>query len=245
MITAACHLHSDWSYDGKWTLADLAEEFGSRGYSLLMTTEHDRGFTEARRLEHRAACAAASSAGVRIVSGLEYSDAENRVHILVWGPVPFVGEGVPTRELLAAVKAAKGIAVMAHPTRLRAWEAYEPAWADDLLGIEVWNRKTDGWAPSRTAIPLMYGTRLFPFVGTDFHDRRQRFPLSMALDCPPGASEEAVLDYLRGGRCQAMAFGRPLGRSTGGWVGSALRGAERCRRGLARAVRAGTSRRTG
>jgi hypothetical protein len=26
-IAAACHIHSDWSYDGKWPLPKLAAEF--------------------------------------------------------------------------------------------------------------------------------------------------------------------------------------------------------------------------
>ncbi len=184
MVTAACHIHSDWSYDGKWTLSALASEFGRRGYRVLMMTEHDRGFTEERRQEHRAACAAASSENVLVVPGIEYSDAENRVHVLVWGPVPFVGEEVPTAKMLKAVTAAGGVAVMAHPSRMKAWKVFDPAWAGDLLGMEIWNRKTDGWAPSKTATQLLEGTNLLPFVGMDFHDRRQMFPLSMELGSP-------------------------------------------------------------
>src|SRR5687767_13151947 len=116
MVTAACHIHSNWSYDGKWTLPELAGEFSQRGYRVLMVTDHDKGFTESRRIEHREACAQASSDNILLVPGIEYSDAQNVVHILVWGPVPFLGEGLPTLELLKAVKAAGGLAVMAHPS---------------------------------------------------------------------------------------------------------------------------------
>src|SRR4051794_11919959 len=105
MVRAACHIHSEWSYDAKWPITALANEFGRRGYRVVMMTEHDRGFTEARRQEHRAACADASSEKVFVLPGIEYSDAANAVHVLVWGPVPFVGENVPTHELLKAVKA--------------------------------------------------------------------------------------------------------------------------------------------
>ena len=238
MTIAACHIHSNWSYDGKWTLSDLAKEFGKQGYRVLMITEHDRGFTEARRLEHRAACAAASSEQVLVVPGIEYSDDANRIHVLVWGNVPFVGEGVPTGALLKAVKAAGGIAVLAHPSRMEAWKSFDPAWVDGLLGIEIWNRKTDGWAPSQPALPLLEGTRLLSFVGMDFHSHRQMFPLAMELDLGAEITEESVLACLRACRCHATAFGRPVIEATRGWDGAKRSVAERCRRSVAKLYRA-------
>ncbi len=54
-VLAACHLHSTWSYDGSWTIEALAERFGQRGHRVLMMTEHDRGFTQARYDEFREA----------------------------------------------------------------------------------------------------------------------------------------------------------------------------------------------
>src|ERR1700753_43534 len=128
MIKAACHVHSNWSYDGKWAVDKLAVAMKERGYRLMLMTEHDLGFTEARRLEHREACAKASSKDFLVVPGIEYSDAKNLVHILVWGPVPFLGEGVPTGELLQKVAAANGVAVFAHPSRKNAWQTYDPSW---------------------------------------------------------------------------------------------------------------------
>jgi predicted metal-dependent phosphoesterase TrpH len=230
MIAAACHIHSTWSYDGKWTIPALAAEFSRRGYQVLMTTEHDRGFTEARRQEHRAACAAASNDKILVLPGIEYSDAANRVHVLVWGPVPFVGEEVPTFELLKAVKGANGVAVLAHPSRKEMWRIFEPKWADYLLGIEVWNRKTDGWAPSQKALTLVEQTKVVPFVGMDFHDRNQFFPLTMSLDIAGTVSEESVVDCLRHRRCHAQAWDKSLASVSEGWMNLALRSAEKFRR---------------
>ncbi len=116
-ILAACHLHSEWSYDAKWPLAALTSKFRERGCRVLMTTEHDRGFTSGRWDEYRQACRQASSETLLVVPGLEYSDSANRVHVLVWGPVPFLGEGLATVEMLRRVKAANGVAVLAHPSR--------------------------------------------------------------------------------------------------------------------------------
>ena len=154
-VFAACHVHSQWSYDGSWSLDALSARFSLRGYRLLMMTEHDRGFTADRLKQYREACSQASSNKILVMPGIEYSDATNRVHVLVWGPVPFLGEGLPTSEMLEAVHAANGLAVLAHPSRREAWKSFEPSWADRLLGIEVWNRKYDGWAPSQTAPALL------------------------------------------------------------------------------------------
>jgi hypothetical protein len=218
-VLAVCHVHSVWSYDGSWPLEDLSAKFSRQGCRVLMMTEHDRGFTQARLEEYRQACAQASSDKILIVPGIEYSDAANRVHVLVWGNVPFLGENLPTGEMLAAVKAANGIAVLAHPSRKRAWECFEPQWADQFLGIEAWNRKYDGWAPSETLSPLLENSGAVPFVGLDFHTERQSFPLTMALDMDSAVTEETVLGCLRLRRCSARAFGSPLGQ---GLIRSAL-----------------------
>ena len=210
MIKAACHIHSEWSYDGKWSLPKLAAEFGRRGYGVLLMTEHDRGFTQARLLEYCEACARASTEQVLIVPGIEYSDADNIVHILVWGPVSFLGEALPTMELLQKVNAAKGVAVFAHPSRKEAWRKFDPQWSSKLLGVEIWNRKTDGWAPSQTAVPLIQGTSLLPFVGMDFHTQRQFFPLATELEIQSPITETSVLECLKSRRCRAMALNMSL-----------------------------------
>lgn len=218
-VLAACHVHSVWSHDGSWSLADLSAKFSRQGCRVLMMTEHDRGFTAARLEEYRRACAQASSDKILVVPGIEYSDAANRVHVLVWGDVPFLGENLPTGEMLATAKAANGVAVLAHPSRKRAWECFEPHWTGKFLGIEVWNRKYDGWAPSESSLPLLESSGAVPFVGLDFHTERQSFPLAMALDMDSAVTEETVLDCLRSRRCSARAFGSPLAQ---GLIRSAL-----------------------
>ena len=172
-----------------------------------MMTEHDRGFSVARLEEYREACARASSEKILVVPGIEYSDASNRVHVLVWGRVPFLGEGLPTGEMLDGVRNADGVAVLAHPSRRDAWKSFETSWGERLLGIEIWNRKYDGWNPSKTAPELLASTKAIPFVGLDFHTVRQSFPLGMALELQSGISEESVLESLKSRRSKAKAFG--------------------------------------
>jgi hypothetical protein len=238
MIAAACHIHSNWSYDGTWSLEELAAEFARRDFRVLLMSEHDRGFNPERFSRYRDACAQASNDKVLLVPGIEYSDADNAVHVLVWGVATFLGEALPTLALLEAARAANGLAVLAHPTRRSAWKSYEPAWSEYLLGMEVWNRKTDGWAPSKTAGALMKHSTLVPFVGMDFHVAKQFFPLTMGLDITSGVNEGAVLECLRARRVRALAFGRPVAAAMGGLLGEALNSAERCRKHAAAGYRA-------
>src|SRR5215475_1961087 len=102
-VLAVCHVHSEWSYDGSWSLQALASKFSRRGIRILMMTEHDRGFTPSRWQQYRDACASVSSDQMLVVPGIEYSDPTNRVHVLVWGQIPFLGEGRPTTQLLRTV----------------------------------------------------------------------------------------------------------------------------------------------
>ncbi|MFZ1135702.1 MAG: hypothetical protein WAN69_12180 [Candidatus Korobacteraceae bacterium] len=232
-VLAACHVHSAWSYDGSWSLEALSAKFLRHGCRILMMTEHDRGFSASRLHQYRGACAQASSDKILVVPGMEYSDAANCVHVLVWGNVPFLGEALPTSEMLEAVREANGVAVLAHPSRRDAWRSVEPCWGDRLLGIEVWNRKYDGWAPSRTAPALIDAADAIPFVGMDFHTQRQSFPLLMALDIGTSITEETVLQCLRSRRCYPQAFGLSLSRTLVRKGSPVLNLAERSRRGLA------------
>jgi hypothetical protein len=232
-VAAACHVHSNWSYDGSWTITELASEFSRRGYRVLMMTEHDRGFTADRLGQYRDACLQASSDKILVIPGIEYSDSSNTVHVLTWGEVPFLGEGVPTNEVLNAVKEAAGVAVLAHPARRDAWKSFDPAWGDSLLGIEVWNRKADGWSPSQRATSLLDATGAMPFVGMDFHERRQLFPLAMSLELEGSATEKSVLACFTARRCIPYAFGVALSFGALRAGMAALGPLESCRRSCA------------
>ena len=235
-VLATCHMHSTWSYDGSWSLEELSARFEHRT-RVLMMTEHDRGFTAARLAQYREACARASSEKILVVPGIEYSDADNRVHVLVWGAVPFLGEGQPTGEMLDRVRDAGGFAVLAHPSRREAWKGFDRAWAERLQGIEAWNRKYDGWAPSKTAPALLNVTSGIPFVGLDFHTDRQSFPLAMALEIEGPITEQPVLECLRLRRCSPRAFGLPFNEGLVRGVLPALGLAEQGRRKIASIVK--------
>jgi hypothetical protein len=180
-VRAAAHVHSAWSDDASWPLSRIAAAFARLRYSVVLMAEHSRGFSAAKWQEYTEACREQSNERVTLVPGIEYGDEDDVVHIPVWGRVPFLGEAPCITTLLGEVTEAGGTAVWAHPWRRDAWQRFDPSWRQHLAGVEVWNRKYDGIAPSRRSVELSHRHETRPFVALDFHTRRQLFPLSLAL----------------------------------------------------------------
>ncbi|HEY5990631.1 MAG TPA: hypothetical protein VIV12_30195 [Streptosporangiaceae bacterium] len=247
-VRAAAHVHSAWSDDAFWPLSRIAATFARLRYSVVLMSEHSRGFSAAKWLEYIEACEDHSNERVTLVPGIEYGDEDDVVHIPVWGRVPFFGEAPRTTTLLAEVAEAGGTAVWAHPWRRDAWRRFDPTWSQRLAGIEVWNRKYDGIAPNPYSVELSRRHETRSFVALDFHTRRQLFPLSLALRVerhprppaaptsiqPPPVSVDDVYAALRAGRFSPRAFGLPLAPLTRGVPARALRTLDSGRRVLAR-----------
>lgn len=207
-VRVVLHAHSKWSYDGHWSLARIARLYGALGVRAVMMTEHDTGFAPDRFGEYRAACAAASTRRCTLIPGIEYSCPDNDIHILTWGLEAFLAEHQPVQDTLAAVKAAGGVAVFAHPIRREAWRKFDPAWVPSLSGIELWNRKSDGISWSRSAQELIQSTGLPATVGQDFHRMRHFYPLSMALKAAPQADlEPQLVAAIKAGALVPQVFG--------------------------------------
>jgi predicted metal-dependent phosphoesterase TrpH len=236
-LKVAAHVHSEWSYDGSWKLSEIARAFGRRGYDAVLMSEHDAGFDPARWHDYRLACAAASSASVLLVPGIEYGDKDNVVHIPVWGEVPFLGSGLITTELLRRASDVGGFAVFAHPWRRNAWRRLEPDWLPALSAVEIWNRKYDGIAPSRAAIELARSAGLRQFVSLDFHTRRQFFPLAMLLDSHAAATCGSIFSALADGAYVPAFMSRHALALTGGVAERALQALELARAQTMRFVR--------
>ena len=211
-LRAVMHVHSEWSYDGRWQLEDIARLYARFGVRAVLMTEHDTGFDPQRFFRYRAACKTASTARCTLIPGIEYSSPDNDVHILTWGLDVFLGEYRPVIETLMAVRKAGGVAVFAHPVRRDAWKRFDSDWIELLTGIEVWNRKSDGIAPGHQAAGLIASTRMAATVGQDFHTLRQLYPLTMCLDTGEKATptQADIVEAIRAGRMTPLAFGRPI-----------------------------------
>lgn len=223
VLNAVMHVHSDWSYDGSWPLASIARLFDRAGADLVLMTEHEDTFDEARFQSYRQACAEASTARTLLVPGIEYASPDNSVHILSWGLERFHGKRRPVMDILHGIAGEGGFAVFAHPKRRNAYMQYQDEWAPLLGAIEVWNRKADRFQPNPMAWDLKQRSRLPAVVGMDFHRAKQLFPLHNRLTLPggldaAGAVREmgAVLRSAAANRgLEPRAFGLPLKEPAG------------------------------
>lgn len=244
-VKAAFHVHSEWSYDAKLTLGEVAALFRRHGYDAVFMCEHDRGFSPERLKAYVAACAQASIAGPVLVPGIEYADPDDRIHVPVWGVEPFLGEGLPTTSLLRQVADQDGISVLAHPRRRDAWEIVDPEWLRLCTGVEIWTRKWDGWAPNRRACEWAAEADLVGVAALDLHSEGQIFPLAMELELATALSVDACVDALRRGNCRALIGGLPAAPLTSGGLASTARVIERLRRPVWRTGRRARERLSG
>jgi predicted metal-dependent phosphoesterase TrpH len=241
-VWAAAHVHSNWSYDGEWSLEAIARVFRRLGYDVVLMAEHDRGFTAQRWEDYREACAAVSRvADVLLVPGLEYADTDNVVHTVVWSPtVPFLGAGEDTLHILRAAQEYNAACVFAHPWRRNALTRYEPEWSDLLTAVEVWNRKYDGVAPNRQGRDFAESVGLPWLASLDFHSGRQLFPLGISLSLAGPTSSAALVEAMRRHAFVPKLMGLPVDVVSRGVGGASLRrleGLRRTLRGPARRLR--------
>jgi hypothetical protein len=237
-IRAAFHVHSEWSYDAKLTLDEVAALFGRHRYDAVFMCEHDRGFSTERLDAYVAACASASlTGGPLLVPGIEYADPEDRIHVPTWGSMPFLGEGVPTTRLLQRIAEHDGVSVLAHPRRRDAWKIVDPAWLALCTGVEIWTRKWDGWAPNPRACEWAADAGLVGVAALDLHRAGQMFPLAMELELTGPLSVQACVDAVRLGNCRALIAGLPAAPLTHGRLAGAARSLERARRPIWRTGR--------
>lgn len=235
---AVVHIHSDWSYDGNWDLSRIVGFFGKIGYDLVLTAEHDRTFDSDRWAAYKNACSEASTKRTLIVPGIEYSDPDNAIHILVWGVSEFMGKDHIIGRLLHTAHGKNGICVLAHPRRRNVWQQIEPSWLPLLSGIELWNRKSDGIAPSQHAIDLLRANKtITPYAALDFHQPKQIFPLSMQIEITGERTVEQVFQALRYSQCRSKAFGISTIHFTGGLLLAMSRTADKIRRALSKMIK--------
>lgn len=166
------HAHSDFSYDGRATLQELATWGTQRGLDCILLSEHTNDFTAEKMKRYVEEVDSMERTGCRMVPGLEFS-VRGGFHIIGfnirrWEP------RVEPLDVVHLIREQGGLAVLAHPMR------YGGRWPDDetlrqLQGIEVWNARYDGrFLPSgdvfdaATAITRRFD-RLQFFGGQDMH----------------------------------------------------------------------------
>lgn len=168
------HVHSNYSHDGRDSLASLAAFAAARGLGFIGLTDHAEDFSEARWHEYVAECAAASTDGVRLIPGLEFRFAGFRgLHLLAFGLARWIEPATPDEFIALATPAARFTAV-AHPI-LASYEIPASVRAG-IDAIEVWNATYNTrYLPDPRSFRLLHEMQrarpgIVGFAGLDQHD---------------------------------------------------------------------------
>lgn len=228
-LRLAAHIHSEWSDDANWSLSRIRTVLRLLQFDGALMAEHDRGLNEDQRRRHVEACHAASTDSFVFVPGVEYQDSSHRLHVPVYGDIPFYKSGAPVSQILAFSRSEGGFSVLAHPARRNAIAALDPTCFELADGIEVWNRKYDGFRPSMSSLDIATRYSLRPFVSLDLHDWHQLFIGAMVVPVNGGGPERVIEGLRNGGALARVAWWKPE-RFTEGSLGALSGTSENLRR---------------
>ena len=198
MLNVYSHLHTNFSYDGRWPLEKVASAFRKLGADILLVSEHSQRLGSEKWKNYRGLCKELSNEKIRIIAGVEYSTPKNCIHFPTWGIEEYLGEELEPEKILEAARSHGAWCILAHPERRAAWNAFDSAWpSKGLCGVEVWNRKTDGLTPSSKGLELASNHSLTPVASVDFHGPKQLYPLYNKLNSERSLIQESDCEIIR------------------------------------------------
>jgi hypothetical protein len=136
-IVGVIHIHSNYS-DGSKPVEEIAKIGESAGLDFLMFSDHMTLAPLRDGMER-------FHGKIAVLIGYEIEDAKNENHFLAFGLDKELASDLTAREYVAAVRAAGGLGIIAHPDEIRSaipkypgypWTDWEASGFD---GIEIWN----------------------------------------------------------------------------------------------------------
>lgn len=229
MMIADFHLHSTFS-DGKLTIPELVDLFGSRGFGAIAVTDHlceertvigrfanylNRTLTPATyplylEILKSEAERAWDRYRMLVIPGFELTknSVSNRrsAHLLGLGVREFISADADAAELARAIRAQGGLAIAAHPVSTRKLEKQT---------YHLWDRREelrnefDAWevASGPYLFSEVLDSGLPKIASSDLHHPRQMSSWKTVLDCE--RTEEAVLDAIRKQKLGFMFYEDP------------------------------------
>ena len=173
MTRGLFHVHTDYSSDGRSTLAEVAAFCRGTKLGFALITDHAEDMSRDRMESLVRECARLSSPDLVLVPGLEFAfPGFSGAHLLGVGIGKFF-EPTDVPSAVQAIRAQSGLAVLAHPTRIRG--KVPDAILALLDGIEVWNGAYDSrYLPGMRSLALYRRARrvnpsVKAFAGLDMH----------------------------------------------------------------------------
>jgi predicted metal-dependent phosphoesterase TrpH len=202
ILRGMAHVHSRWSYDGCHDLDEIVARAAGRRLDFVLMSEHNRTLTDDTMAAFVAQCDALTRpGGVLVVPGIECEATPDYVHVLGYGVRTLIRDR-RAGAIAAAVRAAGGVPVLAHPVYRDAAAHVSTADLAQVVGWEVWNGKADGrWYPNTDAVRRLIelhrgGVGLVPMVGADLHRLEADPGLVLEVTCDTHTAE-AILGALQ------------------------------------------------
>ena len=214
------HVHSNLSYDGQNTLAEIASFAKRRGYRFVGLSEHSDTFDQHKMAHLVDECRRRSDASLLMVPGLEFT-CDHNLHLLALG-IEYYTDVTNPALVARFVKAQGGLAILSHPSRY----GYQiPSGLEMLLdGIEVWNAAYDGrFLPNDRSIRLWKALHarnnsLRAFGTQDLHTIRDHRHVRVSVRCNR-LTRDTILQSLKNGDFViSNSYVRLRSDSSPGWM---------------------------
>lgn len=199
-VRGMLHVHSNYSYDGDNSIAEISFFFKSKGYHFVCLTEHGDDFTQDKMDAFFTECEANSRHDFIVIPGIEYR-CNDEIHLLVIGSKKLYQHTTPL-EIVATTHAENILTIIAHPRHCR--KNPDRAMIELVNGMELWNGHKDSKIIPHYHTYSIYNqckkmnSRLLALGGSDLHSLANYFPLDTVI--PSCALEAAcILDRLKSG----------------------------------------------
>jgi hypothetical protein len=195
------HVHSNYSYDGKHSIDEIAAFARQRSYAFVGMSEHSDTLDSDKVKRMRDECRRASTPDCLIIPGIEFTCLDN-LHLIGLGVRDYDSSKDPL-VINDFIQEQGGVAIIAHPKR------YQYQIPSELLsavnGIEIWNSGYDGrFVPNDQSLKLLKSGRerqkfLLAFGGQDLHQIDLRYrQVHLKVHCDRLVSD-AVIGSMRDG----------------------------------------------
>jgi hypothetical protein len=179
-------VHSDFSHDGRDSLASLVQFGLDRGLDFIALSDHAEDLTAERFLEYRRQCEIVSVPMCRLIAGLEFRFAGYPgMHLMALGLRTWLEPSTPEQFVMHAPNACE-LTVVAHPKLCN--YVLPAAVSETIDAIEVWNGTYNTrYLPDPRAIRMVHELRrrrpqVIATVGLDQHDRRNDRELRVEVE---------------------------------------------------------------
>ncbi|MEQ1529625.1 MAG: PHP domain-containing protein [Methylococcales bacterium] len=194
------HCHSKYSYDGKYSYAELRELFLKKGLDFVCITEHIEYLDQSKIDALIDDCRANSDQQFLFIPGLEMDEFVIYFIGIDHVNIDFSSSKAVFNSLLSVAR----LCVFSHPIKAK----YQyPMWLMNVCdGVEIWNTKHDGiHYPRRQSLNLLKQVcnsraQAVALVGMDFHSQSHLSPANIELLNYGELNEDFVLDEIKHGR---------------------------------------------